>query len=449
MISKMVSISKYAILFIFAILFIKSCGLSEERATVSIEVGVKKSDISRAFTNNQINTISRGVIGTHSDIKGIIVDVNYSDTGLQVVNSQETNTSPYGFTIFNLPLKKIILTAKAKNDRGTTIFTGRTEKIIDKTDSKIYINLYSIDDGNITSIPQIRSILQVSGNIDIIVGDNNATELSWNITPKNGASAITTTTLNGNLAIANKKATINLAYNINANHGKYEYLIKLENNRGGVLETTFTVFIEETVTKNLGLNIAPVINNIIVDRISESEISFEANATDDKNISNLTYSWSVTGSLGRLFGFYSKTLTIKNFDSTIDGELKVEVRDGGNLTHSLDFNISANAFDSNIDLKVASVDTSRFRGGGGIRATFNKVMYEYLDDNSTISVIDMNTSTDINGSSRRDSINERVIIFNARDATDIDSSHNFRLIIKNSIKDIYNETLDSNYIRNF
>ena len=431
---------------------IVSCSSSTTQETTSVTI----------TTGNDFQTLSRGVLGVHTDMDIVVLDVKQDNTYYAKAQPFEKIGNRWSVTIENLPVgAELEFLAYAYNNADVVIFEGyRRQSLVlpgnagdvSFEDNDIYLNLFPLSDGDYLSVPKITSIVANDNGIILNIEDKLEREILFSVTPdvnsfgftldNNATDDNTTdenpTTINGIVTLDEAgKGSVLLNYK-KFKVGSFIHNITLNNQLGGVLDTVFTT--EQSSQSDIIIGIAPAIVGVQVTR-RDTLFQVQINTVDDGNESELTHTWVYSPNEN------TTSITMENdsvnpvifndFGDDVNGTLYVTVRDAGGLEGNYTYKVASTNFPTNesiFSVASTSVDNGVIGGRDSVQIEFTKSL-----DESSVNADSIFISNGIRPIAGTLSVNDRNITFTPEN--DWNDERTYILNIKANLRDYKNNGL--------
>ena len=327
-----------------------------------------------------------------SDVKAIKIDVKDKDTGTMLqVNFDLTQATPpatgWSGTIPALPKgKALTFTARALSSASptpppTVLFLGSTDQTLTLNNQSVSIALAPYNDGQSITLPRIVRIsipsAFISGqanNISFAVEGSTGENLKYALTAATSGGVFYPS--NGSLTLAATAGTFVTQYlppTVSVDT-VFTHSVTVTNTAGNSVTTTFKTTVRPPGSvdsvSNTGVTVLfnPVINALNGSRVGASgDVVFTASVADDSPESQLTYAWSFTptGSFtpAPTIEGTTRTGTLHNYTTALQGTLKVVVTDPDGGATSLFYPLIPNEFPDNPYVEGDSNGLNSIRAG--------------------------------------------------------------------------------------
>ncbi len=302
-----------------------------------------------------------------TDVQKLRIDVREkgSTSPLYVNFDLRNEAGEWSGRIPFLPKNKLLVfSAKALDGAGTLLFHGTTEQTLALGGQSIVIVLTAANDGRDITIPRIKKISvpsafgsDQSGNVSFTVEATTGEKLSYEITSAQGGGTFYPTSGTITLEATSGTFVSQYAPPTVSTHSDFEHTVKVTNEGGHSVTTTFKTKVKPPgTTEGVGNTELQVLFNPVINSLTTSRehgtgnVTFEASVADNEAASSLQYAWSFKPADGTSFnpmpGFSGNTnpTTLRGYTTAVQGTITLEVTDSDGGKTTLDYPLTPNQY---------------------------------------------------------------------------------------------------------
>jgi hypothetical protein len=322
---------------------------------------------------------AKAALGTYDDVVRVTIEVagedKYGVPQDPLVSEQDLVQGGGGEwtgTINGLPIGPVLTFRASGYDSGdVVIFSGVTTQVLTGVSDSVIVAMDPESDGVPINFPRVWTIRlpieiinDTDANIEVGVEGNADESLSYEFS--NGAGGgIFTPNPGGIVLPGSGNGTFNVTYTAPSEVGIHGQTVKVINSQGNSVEVDFDTDVVYFLSGDAGAQVlfAPVVVSLNGKR-NGAVVTWTAEISDDKDLSELTYLWDFSGSSG--VDFIDPAVNPADFagyDETKTGVITLSVTDGDGLTTTITFDLVAGQFpddvlffEPGIALDVAYID---------------------------------------------------------------------------------------------
>lgn len=335
---------------------------------------------------------------SYAEVSRIVIDVKEQESGdLLFVNFGLTlSEGAWSGIIPFLPRgRTLTFTARAFTGSGALLFSGATDQRLTHDGEEVPLTLAPANNGQSIALPRIRRVsLPMAfasgqgGNVGFVLEASTGEALTYEISAAPGGGAFYLAS--GSLTLATPVGTFVSQYVPPpvTQETDFEHRVKVTNRAGHSVATTFKTKVKPpgktdgVADSVLQVLFNPVIHSLSAHRVTgTSDVLFEAGVSDDSPPEGWTYTWSFTPASGTspdpvpaFGGGSTNPSTLQDYSASVQGEVKLAVRDATGGTTTLFYLLQPEQFPDNpladsglLSLHAGEGHTCVLLSGGAMR----------------------------------------------------------------------------------